>query len=883
MDIPFMKKILMQSRATHHILIILFFLSLLSPVGPFPAFSQQPAVSDRIGGSESFFSGATRRFVDLSGSWNYSEEGADGGTITVPSLYEGAKSITFRRDFDLPQDIFSASSFQFISLGINYYCEIKINGQFVGKHAGATPFQFKITDHLLRPGANSIEILVQNRLNVVETVPLTEQLRDPQNYGGLFRSLGILVTGAVWSQDGRIDIEGGINARQTDFTFSAMIHSGNLAALKADSGRQAGRLDKRTIEHSFEVIDKQTGLSVYKSAPRPLNLESDRSVPINVSFSLAEPKLWSPSAPNLYILRQVITGGGRILDEVAQTVGFRKLETKNGLLLVNGEPTPVKGIVCFEYAPNTGGALSDEDMERDILLVKNLGANTIRVAAASINPSLLSLCDRYGLMLFCDLPLWRTPSSLLTHPSIQSTALNLVQDMGLWYASHPCVAALGIAQGIDARTPGFAEYAARVLPAVRTRPSFLVYASFATHRPAEIPEGLDFVSIDIPVCTNAQAAGILEEMKSLAQEIHRPVLIGSLEHPVEPGNYTGYSDPRSIDAQGKFFLDIYPRIQREGYAGCIVNALTDWRAARPSLNRMPAFQQLVTNGLLDQYRQKRIAYDVIKALFNGEKTPALVIGSFTEVYPPVFIIVGILLIFGFALLYNLFKRFRENVVRAIMRPYNFFADIRDQRMLSTFQTTMIGLLGAVSAALYAANMLYYWRYSYHFDFMLSQFVRSAGGKELVDFCGWNPLAGIALGSLIAFGLLLLYALMLRLLALLLRRKLLLFDTYSVSMWSLLPMIFLAPIGMILHRIMSIGAVDVIALALFLFLNLWIRSRLFKGTAIVLEARTPIAYAIGFAALILIAGIWVVSLDRQYAIFDYLQYGWNVHAGLHLVR
>jgi len=249
----------------------------------------------------------------------------------------------------------------------------------------------------------------------------------------------------------------------------------------------------------------------------------------------------------------------------------------------------------------------------------------------------------------------------------------------------------------------------------------------------------------------------------------------------------------------------------------------------------------------------------------------------------VFIITGILLIFGFALLYNLFKRFRENVVRAFMRPYNFFADIRDQRMLSTFQTTMIGLLGAVSASLFAVNMLYYWRFSFLFDFMISQFVRSAPGKEMINYCGWYPLAGIALGAVAAFALFLLFALFLRLFALILRRKLLLFDTFSVAMWSILPMIFLAPIGMILHRIMSIGAVDVLAAALFLALNVWVLARLFKGTAIVLDTRPAYAYAIGFPVLLALGAVWVVSLDTQYAIFDYIQYGWNAYATIRIVQ
>ena len=111
-------------------------------------------------------------------------------------------------------------------------------------------------------------------------------------------------------------------------------------------------------------------------------------------------------------------------------------------------------------------------------------------------------------------------------------------------------------------------------------------------------------------------------------------------------------------------------------------------------------------------------------------------------------IIGILIILIFAVVYNLFRRFRENVSRSLMRPYNFFADVRDQRMLSIFQTSMVGFIGSLAAALLFANLLYFWRMNILVDHVISQFVHGGWLKEWLNYAAWNPLENILLTTLV---------------------------------------------------------------------------------------------------------------------------------------
>ncbi|HAK28092.1 MAG TPA: beta-galactosidase, partial [Sphingobacterium sp.] len=82
---------------------------------------------------------------------------------------------------------------------------------------------------------------------------------------------------------------------------------------------------------------------------------------------------------------------------VPQQVGFRRVEIKEGLLLVNGQPILVKGINRHETDPVTGHVISKESMLRDIQLMKKFNINAVRTSHYPNAEYWLQLCDQYGL------------------------------------------------------------------------------------------------------------------------------------------------------------------------------------------------------------------------------------------------------------------------------------------------------------------------------------------------------------------------------------------------------------------------------------------------------------------------------------------------------
>ena len=107
---------------------------------------------------------------------------------------------------------------------------------------------------------------------------------------------------------------------------------------------------------------------------------------------------WSAEIPTLYKLDVAARDArGAVVESASFQVGFRTVEVKNAQLLVNGQPVLIKGADRHEMHPTKGYIVSEEDMIRDIRIMKELNINAVRTCHYPDDPRWLALCDRYGL------------------------------------------------------------------------------------------------------------------------------------------------------------------------------------------------------------------------------------------------------------------------------------------------------------------------------------------------------------------------------------------------------------------------------------------------------------------------------------------------------
>ena len=120
------------------------------------------------------------------------------------------------------------------------------------------------------------------------------------------------------------------------------------------------------------------------------------------SMTVSNPVKWTAETPNLYTLVANLQENGKIIESIPVKVGFRKIELKNGQILVNGQAVLFKGADRHEMDPDKGYVVSRERMIQDIKRMKELNINAVRTCHYPDNNLWYDLCDEYGIYVVAE-------------------------------------------------------------------------------------------------------------------------------------------------------------------------------------------------------------------------------------------------------------------------------------------------------------------------------------------------------------------------------------------------------------------------------------------------------------------------------------------------
>ncbi len=241
--------------------------------------------------------------------------------------------------------------------GVSSCFYLYVNGVFVGYSQGPnTPAEFDITPHLIGG---------KNRLAVIcfeYSVGTYLDCQDNWRFSGIFRDAYILNRPAGCISD--IDIKTEISPDLRNATIFA----------KADC----------ILPNEVEVSLINTRGETIETLPLDENCE--------VNFEVTSPLLWSAETPELYTLLFKFNG-----EVIAKKLGLRSISTHNGIFKINGRAVKLKGVNYRNFHPEKGFSVSLEDMENDIVLIKQNNINAVRMIGCPTDPRFLELCDKYGL------------------------------------------------------------------------------------------------------------------------------------------------------------------------------------------------------------------------------------------------------------------------------------------------------------------------------------------------------------------------------------------------------------------------------------------------------------------------------------------------------
>jgi hypothetical protein len=806
----------------------------------------------------------TRVKIDLSGSWRYSIDGKEWNSVSIPGVYEGPARVTFMRSFSVTSEMIDKYAFYLVVYGINYQCEITMNGNFVGRHQGGySSVVMPIQPNTLQVGGdNSIVVTVDNELTPNTTLPLRQQVGGWRTYGGISRDLYILAVPKLHIE--RADVKCTITGEGT----SALLA---VSADVIDRWSGMARDGSSTLGLQVEIYDKLKSEFVGRSNIVAVNPEMNKIVSSRVDLKLDSPKLWSPDVPDLYTLKvQLVRIANKtettILDEFDFDTGLRVIQWKEGRLYLNNALTPLKGMIWVEDHPSFGSALNYEALERDVALMKSTGTNVIRFPYPP-HPYMLNLCDRYGIFVLEDIPLVNVPSTILAKDYFQDLAVTYIREMIARDRTHSSVLGWGIGENFEAGSTAGCEYVVNAKNIIKSLDDRIVYYTTASATDKCL-ENIDVIGISAMQEDPRQLKEFLHSCQT--QYPHKPIIVTRFGQNIEPDNRRGYSDSRSLESQARYIMRFYEIMHDEKIAGSVVSAFSDWRTDRPAMTTNSPDAYMQTMGIVSYEREKRVAFDVVRSLFNNEKVQALPVGNYSASTPIIYVIAGLVILVSLAFAYNANRRFRDSIHRSLFRTYNFFADVRDQRILTYPQSVFLMLVVALTWGTILSAVFSHYRHDLLLDNILSQFMSDSLKNWFVHLV-WSPLQFILVVSALVIIKIVLITCIVMLFSMTVRTYVYFYHALSITAWSMLPFIVLIPVAMILYRLMDTEFYILPVAVLVVIVTLWVFIRLLKGISIIYDVYPMRVYAGGIIFLLIFLGALYGYLDYTQSTSVYLKF------------
>ena len=299
-------------------------------------------------------------YVNTQYPWDATEELRPG---EVPSVFNPVAD--YVRFFTLPED-FRGQEVRISFQGVESGFALWLNGVYLSYSEDSfSPADFRLTDALCE-GENRLAV------RVFKWTPGSWfEDQDFFRFSGIFRSVFVYVLP---------------EAAVTDLAYTAL----------PDESLTRGELDFRAETRgagTLELLLQKDGETLLT---RELPFGDDSCV--RCRMTLEAPLLWSAEDPQLYrLLIRVKDASGALTEVIAQDVGFRRVEIKDGILLLNGKRLVFHGVNRHDFSSVTGRVPQRDELERDLITMKRHNIDAIRTSHYPNQGALYELCDRYGL------------------------------------------------------------------------------------------------------------------------------------------------------------------------------------------------------------------------------------------------------------------------------------------------------------------------------------------------------------------------------------------------------------------------------------------------------------------------------------------------------
>lgn len=354
--------------------------------------------------------------ISLPHTWN-AVDGQDGGN----DYHRG--TCWYVTKFQKPE--LEAGSQVYVEfLGASVIADIYLNGEAVAHHEGGySTFRVNLTDKLQEENVLAVA------LNNADNNYVYPQKADFTFYGGLYRMVNLIV---VPESHFELDYAGGNGIAVTPTV--------ECDENRVPTGKASVKVETWVTGNADSVVITITG---EESESKTVSVVDGHA---EATFELEHVHLWDGvDDPYLYHAKAELSSG----DVTETTFGCRSFYTdpEKGFVL-NGRVYPLRGVSRHQDRTGAGNALSYEMHKEDMKIIKEIGANTIRLAHYQHAQEFYDLCDEYGMVVWAEIPY------ITMHmPNGRANTLSQMEELVVQNYNHPSIVCWGLSNEITAATP----------------------------------------------------------------------------------------------------------------------------------------------------------------------------------------------------------------------------------------------------------------------------------------------------------------------------------------------------------------------------------------------------------------------------------------------
>lgn len=518
--------------------------------------------------------------------------------VAVPGCWENHPLFADYRGEGIYRKTFQAQGNVRIECkGVSHTATVYLDGHEIGHHYNAyTPFSVVVSD--LEPGRHMLEIKADNRFHKDSALHVPN---DYMSYGGISR-------GVVVEELSDLYLE---YVHVKTYRENEQWHVQVKAAVNV---LKVGQNDEEDITIQGKIKDTAFEWKLTDTAKKHYEFCTDLKID-----GIEE---WSPETPVLYQVELQMLREDEVIDDLIERFGFREICVQGKYVLLNGKKLRIKGVCRHEDHPDYGCALPYQTIYNDLVLIRQMGANSIRTAHYPNDEIFLDLCDELGILVWEENHARGLEEDRMKHPLFEEQAEQVIREMIFYHYNHPCIFIWGILNECASETLFGRSCYEKQFRLIRemddSRPCTFASCKFFGDICFDLPDVIScnlyprwYVDKPVRDYLNEVYDWIVEDGNGKGKpfnvsEIGAGGLYGC--HNAYHGKWTEEYQADALSEQVSECLKFSESMGVYIWQFCDVRVSSEWFAGRP--------REMNNKGVVDEYRRPKAAYGRVKEIFE---------------------------------------------------------------------------------------------------------------------------------------------------------------------------------------------------------------------------------------------------------------------------